>query len=87
MTDESRITAELCVKSCVVGAFPKPPKKNSLRWNEKTEEVWEVKAEGVWTPELPYPVSLHFTAPPGHKIVPSIGKKLKITIEALASKG
>lgn len=85
MTDESRITAELCVKSCVVGAFPKPSKKN-LRWNDKTEEVWEVKAEGAW-PDLPYPLSLHFTAPPGHPIVPSIGKKLKITIEALASKG
>jgi hypothetical protein len=82
MTDES-ITAELRVKSCVVGSFPKPPKKAPLYWNGKTEEVWEVKADGVWTPETPYPISLHFTICPGHPVVPLIGKTIKITIEAL----
>jgi hypothetical protein len=83
MKEESTIVAELRVKSCAVGSFPPPPKKSSIRWNEKTEEVWEIKADGVWKPELPYPISLHFTAPPGHQVVPFIGKKLKITIEAL----
>jgi hypothetical protein len=80
MTDES-ITAELRVTSCVVSRFPKPPKKASPYWKENTEEVWEIKAEGTWTPEKPYPVSLHFTTPPGHPVLPSIGK-IKITIEA-----
>ena len=81
--DESKITAEVRVNSCVVGDFPKPPKKASPYWSQKTEEVWEIKAEGVWKSETPYPISLHFTTYPGHPIVPSIGKKLKITIEAL----
>ena len=83
MTDESKITAELQVKSCVVSSFPKPPKRSSLYTNGKTEEVWEIKADGVWIKETPYPVSLHFTTSPGHQVVPSIGKKLKITIEAM----
>ena len=82
MTDESKITAELRVKSCVVSNFPKPPKKASMYWNEKTEEVWEIKADGVWTSELPYPISLHFTTHPGHPVIPNIGK-IKITIEAV----
>ena len=82
MTDES-ITAELRVKSCVIGRFPKPPKKASPYWKENTGEVWEIKADGVWTQDTPYPISLHFTASPGHPISPSIGKSLKITIEAL----
>lgn len=82
MTDEPKITAELRVTSCVVSKFPKPPKKAPPYWNEKTEEVWEIKADGVWSPEVPYPVSLHFTTTPGHPVLPSIGK-LKITIEAL----
>jgi hypothetical protein len=80
MTDESRITAELRVKSCVVSEFPKH--KRPVYSNEKTEEVWEIKADGVWTPETPYPISLHFTTRPGHPVIPSIGK-IKITIEAL----
>ena len=82
MTDESKFTAELRVKSCVVGEFPKPPKKTPIHWAGKTEEVWEVKAEGVWLPEIPYPISLHFTTYPGHKVAPPMGK-IKITIEAL----
>ena len=84
MTDESKITAELRVKSCVVGEFPKPVRKSSLYPNGKTEEVWEIKADGVWKPETPYPISLHFTTCPGHPVVPAFGK-IKITIEALAS--
>ena len=79
---ESKITAELRVKSCVVSDFPKPPKKSPIPWNGKTEEVWEVKAEGVWKGELPYPVSLHFTTYPGHSVIPPMGK-IKITIEAV----
>jgi hypothetical protein len=82
MTDKPIITAELRVKSCVVGTFPKPPKKHSPYWNEKTEEVWEIKADGIWEAEFPYPISLHFTTRPGHPVVPSIGK-IKITIEAV----
>jgi hypothetical protein len=82
MKDESKITAELRVKSCVVGSFPKPPKKSPIHWSGKTEEVWEVKADGVWTPEVPYPISLHFTASPGHPVIPPFGK-IKITIEAV----
>ena len=82
MTDEPKITAELRVKSCVVSTFPKPPKKASSYWNQKTEEVWEIKADGVWQEEIPYPISLHFTTYPGHPVIPSIGK-IKITIEAI----
>ena len=82
MKDESKITAELRVKSCVVGTFPKPPKKASPYWHEKTEEVWEIKADGVWKDEIPYPISLHFTTYPGHSVIPRIGK-IKITIEAV----
>jgi len=77
------ITAELRVKSCVVSEFPKPPKKAPIHWSAKTEEVWEVKAEGIWCAETPYPVSLHFTTNPGHQVIPPMGK-IKITIEALA---
>ena len=80
--NESKITAELRVKSCVVGTFPKQSKKALLYSNERTEEVWEIKADGVWTSETPYPISLHFTTHPGHPVVPSIGK-IKITIEAI----
>ena len=82
MNDESKITAELRVKSCVVGQFPKPPKKASPYWNEKTEEVLEIKADGVWSAEKPYPISLYFTTLPGHPVIPLIGK-IKITIEVL----
>lgn len=83
MADESnKITAELRVKSCVVSSFPKPTKRSPLFSNERTEEVWEIKADGVWKSETPYPISLHFTTCPGHPVVPSIGK-LKITIEAV----
>lgn len=79
---ESKITAELRVKSCVVGTFPKPAKKSPIYSNERTEEVWEIKAEGVWTTDHPYPISLHFTTHPGHPVIPHIGK-IKITIEAI----
>ncbi len=79
---EPKITAELRVKSCVVGSFPKPSKKSPLYSNEKTVEVWEIKADGTWNSEFPYPVSLHFTTIPGHPVVPSVGK-IKITIEAI----
>ena len=79
---ESKITAELRVKSCVVGTFPKPTKRSPLYSNERTEEVWEIKADGVWTAESPYPISLHFTTRPGHPVVPTFGK-IKITIEAI----
>lgn len=79
---EPKITAELRVKSCVVGSFPKPSKKSPLYSNEQTVEVWEIKADGIWTQGTPYPISLHFTTGPGHPVVPSIGK-IKITIEAV----
>jgi hypothetical protein len=82
MTDESKFTAELRVKSCIVSNFPKPNKRSFAPGKEQTEEVWEVKAEGVWREEIPYPISLHFTTYPGHKVVPPMGK-IKITIEAL----
>lgn len=83
MTDESKtkITAELRVKSCVVGVFPKPSKKSPPYSNEKTEEVWEIKADGVISDTL-YPVSVHLSTKPGHPVIPNFGK-LKITIEAL----
>lgn len=80
--DESKIIAELRVKSCVVSEYPKRPKKSYA--NEKTDEVWEIKAEGIWTEEKPYPVSLHFTTQPGHRAVPPFGK-IKITIETIGS--
>lgn len=80
---ESKITAELRVKSCAVSNFPKPNKKSPLYSNLKTEEVWEVKAEGVWMEEIPYPISLHFTTYPGHPVIPSLIGKIKITIEAV----
>lgn len=86
MNDESKITAELRVKSCVVGEFPKPNKRTPLYSSSKTEEVWEIKADGVWTEDNPYPISLHFTTRPGHPVIPSFGK-IKIIIEALASEG
>jgi hypothetical protein len=76
------IVAELRIKSCVVSEFPKRPRNASAYWSQKTEEVWEIKAEGVWTPEVPYPISLHFTTTPGHSVVPPIGK-IKVTIEAI----
>ena len=79
---EPKITAELRVKSCVVSSFPKPPKKAPIHWSQDTEEVWEVKAEGVWRESIPYPISLHFTTYPGHKVIPPMGK-IKITIEAI----
>ncbi len=79
---EPKITAELRVKSCVVSSFPKPSKKSPLYSNEKTVEVWEVKADGVWREEIPYPISLHFTTYPGHSVIPPMGK-IKITIEAI----
>ena len=82
MTDKPIFTAELRVKSCVVSNFPKPPKKPPIHFSQKTEEVWEVKAEGVWREEIPYPISLHFTTYPGHPVVPPMGK-IKITIEAI----
>ena len=83
MTDESKITAELRVKSCVVGSFPKPPKRLPIHWSAaKTDEVWEIKADGTWDGEFPYPISLHFTTNPGHPVIPNIGK-IKITIEAV----
>ena len=83
MKEESTITAELRVKSCAVSRFPKPPKRSSVYWTEKdTEEVWEIKADGVWNADTPYPLSLYFTTRPGHPVVPSIGK-IKITIEAI----
>ena len=75
------IVAELRVKSCVVADFPKPPKKSPIHWSGKTEEVWEIKADGVWT-DMSYPISLHFTTRPGHPVIPNIGK-IKITIEAI----
>lgn len=80
---EAQITAELRVKSCVVSAFPKPLKRSPFNggW-QPTEEVWEVKADGVWTVEKPYPISLHFTTHPGHPVIPPFGK-IKITIEAV----
>jgi hypothetical protein len=78
--DESKIIAELRVKSCVVSEFPKRSKKPFS--NEKTDEVWEIKAEGVWKPEIPYPMSLHFTTYPGNPAVPPFGN-IKITIETL----
>ena len=78
------ITAELRVKSCVVSEFPKPLKKFTLCGSGRTDEVWEIKADGVWTPELPYPISLHLTTTPGHPVIPPFGK-IKITIEAVAS--
>ena len=76
------IVAELRVKSCVVSEFPKKPRSASPAWNQKTEEVWEIKADGTWNPEMPYPISLHFTTPPGHKVLPATIGKIKITIEA-----
>jgi hypothetical protein len=82
MTDKPIFTAELRVKSCVVSQFPKPPKKPPIHFSQKTEEVWEVKAEGVWKEDIPYPISLHFTTYPGHQVIPPMGK-IKITIEAL----
>lgn len=81
--DEAKITAELRVKSCVASDFPKPLRKSPVPWNGKTEEVWEIKAEGTWNPDMPYPISLHFTTPPGHKSLPATIGKIKITIEAL----
>jgi hypothetical protein len=80
MTD-AKITACLRVKSCVVSSFPKPPKKSPIHWSGKTEEVWEIKADGIWTPETQYPISLHFTARPGHPAIQPFGN-IKITIEA-----
>ena len=80
--NESKITAELRVKSCVVSSFPKPPKKAPIHWSGKTDEVWEIKADGVLNPDIPYPISLHFTTCPGHPVIPSFGK-IKITIEAV----
>jgi hypothetical protein len=80
MTDQ--ITAELRVKSCVVSDFPKPNKRSFAPGKEFTEEAWEIKAEGTWGETTLYPVSLHFTTPPGHPVLPSIGK-IKITIEAV----
>jgi hypothetical protein len=77
-----QITAELRVKSCVVSEFPKPSKRSFSPGKDRTEEVWEVKAEGVWKEETPYPISLHFTTIPGHKVLPPMGK-IKITIEAV----
>lgn len=82
MPNESIITAELRVKSCVVSDFPKPSKKSPLYSNMKTEEVWEIKADGVWREDIPYPISIHFTTRPGHPVIPHIGK-IKITIEAV----
>ena len=82
MADEPKITAELRVKSCVVSSFPKPSKRSPLFVNGRTEEVWEIKADGVWREEVPYPISLHFTTYPGHPVLPFIGK-IKITIEAV----
>ena len=81
MIDDSKITAELRVVSCVVSEFPKPPRKPSLYRGVQADEVWEIKAEGIWTQEKPYPISLHFTTAPGHPVLPSIGK-INITIEA-----
>lgn len=81
MADESKITAELRVKSCVVSSYPKPSKTFPLYSNEKKEEVWEIKAEGSGLLES-YPISLHFTTRPGHPVVPPMGK-IKITIEAV----
>ena len=81
MTDESKITAELRVKSCVVGSFPKPPKGRQSLWTGNSQEVLEIKADGEWG-AFSYPVSLHFTTDPGHPVIPGIGK-IKITIEAI----
>ena len=81
MPNESTITAELRVKSCVVGEYPKPPKNRSPYWTGQTSEALEIKAEGNWG-EFSYPVSLHFTTDPGHPVIPGIGK-IKITIEAV----
>lgn len=79
MADESKITAELRVKSCIIGEFPKPNRKSFVPGNGRTEEVWEVKSEGT-IGEFSYPISLHFTTRPGHPVVPPMGK-IKITIE------
>ena len=76
---EPKITAELRVKSCVVAEYPKPPKNRSPYWSGKTSEALEIKAEGIWG-EFAYPISLHFTADPGHPVGPGLGK-IKITIE------
>ncbi len=80
MSKESIITAELRVKSCVVSDFPKPSKTHPSMWTGKAQEVLEIKADGKWG-EFEYPVSLHFTANPGHPVTPM--GKIKITIEAL----
>jgi hypothetical protein len=80
MSNESKITAELRVKSCVVSQFPKPNKRSFAPSKQQGEEVWEVKAEGDG---IPYPISLHFTTLPGHKVIAPMGK-IKITIEASA---
>ncbi len=77
---EPKITAELRVKSCVVGEFPKPVKGRPPMYSGKAQEVLEIKAEGTWG-EFGYPVSLHFTADPGHPVTPM--GKIKITIESL----
>lgn len=80
MPNESIITAELRVKSCVVSEFPKPPRTHPSMWTGKSREVLEIKADGNWG-EFSYPVSLHFTADPGHPVIPM--GKIKITIESL----
>lgn len=77
---ESRITADLRVKSCVVSGFPKPSKTRPPMYTGKSQEVLEIKADGTWG-EFGYPVSLHFTADPGHPVTP-LGK-IKITIESV----
>lgn len=79
MSNESIITAELRVKSCVVSDFPKPPKNRSSVYPGITQEVLEVKADGTWG-EFGYPISLHFITSPGHQVTPT--GKIKITIEA-----
>ena len=81
MNDEPKITAELRVKSCVVGEHPKPSKSRSAHWGGKTQDVWDVKAEGTWG-DIGLPISVYFTTNPGHPVVPRIGETLKITIEA-----
>lgn len=77
---ESKIAAELRVKSCVVGQFPKPSKTGHFQGG-RSQEVWEIKAEGGWG-KTSLPMSLHFATDPGHPVVPRIGGTIKITIEA-----
>ena len=79
MSKESTITAILRVKSCVVSDFPKPIKGRPPMYSGKAQEVLDIKADGTWG-EFGYPISLHFTAYPGHPVIPM--GKIKITIEA-----